>query len=337
MLIFETRRWIQAPFASEDELECVVRDNAEAIFGPSSIYFPKMLFKTGDGAGSVPDGFVIDIAARQWFVVEVELSRHGVWTHIAPQVARQIIASTQPISKQLLVEWVVERAREENGVLEKFAELGIEALDVRRVLAEILDARPIVGIPIDAVSRDLHEWAQSVKNEVKLWVVKKYVEWGAPQNVLYEVPDENRPTVDTHETGRAGLARYDITLLDLVRAGLLNAGDRLYLSYAPRSGGRKRAEAKTYVSVVQPNGALEVLENLFSSPSYAALYAIQDAGSKRTTANGWVAWKTITGEPLATLREAYFDRQSSLTTEAAGQEAGLSALDAVERSETKQS
>jgi hypothetical protein len=312
---------------SEDELESVVRDNAEAIFGPSSIYFPKMLFRTGDGAGSVPDGFVIDLAARSWFVVEVELSRHGVWTHIAPQVARQIIASTQPISKQLLVEWVVERAREDNGVLEKFSELGIAALDVRRVLAEILDGRPTIGIPIDAVSRDLHEWAQSLKNEVKLWVVKKYVEWGQPQNVLYEVPDENRPALDTQENERAR-TRLEITLLDLLRVGILSAGDRLYLSYAPKSAGRKRgADAKTYTAIVQENGSLEVLGSLFSSPSYAALYAIQDAGSTRTTINGWVAWKTITGEPLNSLRETYLDKATAA-------QVSMGAVDAVEEEES---
>ena len=312
MLIFESRRWIQAPFASEDELENVVRDNAESIFGPSSIYFPKLLFKTGDGAGAIPDGFVIDLAARQWFVVEVELARHGVWTHIAPQVARQIIASTQPISKQLLVEWVVERAREDVNVLEKFAELGIDTLDVRRVLAEILNARPIIGIPIDAVSRDLHEWAQSLKNEVKLWIVKKYVEWGQPENVLYEVPDEYRPALDTQEDARRdGLRRYEVDVVDLIGAGLLSEGDRLYLTYAPKATGRKKSiEAKTYVGIVQENGAIEVLENIFSSPSYAALYAIRDAGSTRTTTNGWNSWKTITGETLSDLRETFLTQRN---------------------------
>lgn len=329
MLIFENRRWIQAPFASEDELEAVVRDNAEAIFGPSSIYFPKMLFKTPGGAATVPDGFVIDLAARTWFVVEVELSRHGVWTHIAPQVARQIIASTQPISKQLLVEWVVERAREDNGVLEKFSELNIAPLDVRRVLAEILDTRPIVGIPIDAISRDLHEWAQSLRNEVKLWVIKKYVEFAQPQNVLYEVPDENRAEIDTGDNERAG-KRVEVSIPDLLRVGILNAGDRLYLSYAPKSSGRKRGmESKTYVGAVQENGGIEVLGTVFSSPSYAALYAIQDAGSTRTTINGWVSWKTITGESLSALREVYLDGQTA-------SEASLSALDAVERDEASE-
>ena len=40
-------------------------------------------------------------------------------------------------------------------------------------------------------------------------------------------------------------------------------------------------------------------------PSYAAIYAMEDAGSTRTTANGWITWKTDSGEMLADLRKRY--------------------------------
>lgn len=305
MLIFEGRKWIQASFASEHELETVVFDNAESIFGPSSLYFPKILFKTGDGAGTMPDGFVIDPSTRQWYVVEVELARHGVWTHIAPQVAKQIIAVSQPISKQLLIEMAVERVREEEGLREKFTELGIELLDVRRVLAEILDSRPIIGMPIDAISRDLQEWATTLKNEVKLWIVKKYVEFGHAENVVYEVPDEYRPDLDTQDSStRSGLTRYEVALSDLLAAGLLDSGEKLYMNYAPR-----HSERRTYEGLVGADGSISLLGNTFSSPSYAALYGVQDSGSDRKSVNGWVVWKTARGATLADLREEYLDLQ----------------------------
>ena len=102
MLILNDRKFIQWQFDSEAEPESVVVANAEYIFGPSSIYFPRKLIKTGDGVGTVPDGFAIDPSTRQWFVVEAELLRHGVWAHIAPQVTKQVIAASQPISRQLL-------------------------------------------------------------------------------------------------------------------------------------------------------------------------------------------------------------------------------------------
>jgi hypothetical protein len=42
MLITKSTRYIQAPFDSEEELEQVVIDNFEYIFGPSSIYYQKV-------------------------------------------------------------------------------------------------------------------------------------------------------------------------------------------------------------------------------------------------------------------------------------------------------
>ena len=70
MLILNDRKFIKSPFESEAELEQVVIDNFEHIFGPSSIYLPKKKIKTGDGAGTIPDGFAIDLASQKWYLVE---------------------------------------------------------------------------------------------------------------------------------------------------------------------------------------------------------------------------------------------------------------------------
>ena len=41
MLIFQERKFIKAPFNNEAELEKVIIENYEFLFGPSSIYLPK--------------------------------------------------------------------------------------------------------------------------------------------------------------------------------------------------------------------------------------------------------------------------------------------------------
>ena len=165
MLILEDRKFIEAAFDSEEELERVVIANSEYLFGPSSLYFPKALIRTKDGFGTIPDGFVVDLAARRWFVVEAELAKHSVWSHIAPQVAKQIIAAMNPASRQLLADLIVERVREHPAAMEKFADEGIEVIDIRRVLGEILEANPTVGMPIDGISSDLREWASTLRGE----------------------------------------------------------------------------------------------------------------------------------------------------------------------------
>jgi hypothetical protein len=302
MLILGERKFIEAAFDSEDELERVVVANSEYLFGPSSLYFPKALIRTKDGFGTIPDGFVIDLAARRWFVVEAELAKHSVWSHIAPQVAKQIIAAMNPASRQLLVDLIVEKVREDPSAMEKFTDEGIEVIDIRRVLGGILEANPTVGMPIDAISSDLREWASTLKVSVKLWIVRKHVEFGQPDRVLYEIPEEFRPALDTEEAADdiSQQARYDVTISDLIGAHLLTRGQMLLMNWRPRNG-----EKRCFEGLVRDSGEIEVLGKPFASPSYAAIYALQSAGSNRTTENGWVKWKTEDGVLLSTLRERY--------------------------------
>ena len=58
MIIVNNRKFIAASFANEDEIERVVLENAEYIFGPDSIMLPKSLIRSADGSGTIPDGYV---------------------------------------------------------------------------------------------------------------------------------------------------------------------------------------------------------------------------------------------------------------------------------------
>jgi len=298
-------KFIAAPFSSEKELESLVQANAELIFGPDSIYLPKALIHTADGSGTIPDGFVIDLAMRRWFIVEAELAAHSVWSHIAPQVAKQIIAATQPASRRTLAEVVVNLVKENSAFREKFDDFEIPEIDIRQVLSEIFETRPIVGIPIDEVGTDLREWAQTLRVEVKLWVVRKLVEFGNQGHVIYEIPDEYRPVLDSSpDSGEqtSGLKYYDVGLADLMERGLLKLGETLNMGYRPRGGERKQYEA-----TVIEGGGLQVLGKSFSAPSYAALLCIQNAGSDRNSVNGWTSWRNAEGMTLAELREKYLE------------------------------
>ena len=314
MLISTGKRFVQAPFESEAELENVVVQNYEYIFGPSSIYLPKGKISTPDGAATIPDGFAFDVAKKQWFIVEAELAKHNVWSHIAPQVAKQITAALKPESKRYLIERIISLVRDDDSISRKFEEEDIEPIDIRKVLDEILSTQPLLGMPIDAVSADLREWAStSVKLETKLWIVRKHVDLADPKNIIYELPEEYRPAFDSHEeeeaaTG-AGIKFYDVTLQDLIAAGLLKAGSKLSMSYK-----RKHAsdERKTYEAFVQDDGTLKADGQSFSSPSYAAIYFINKAGSPRQTVNGWTAWKTESEEFLSELRDRFLTKAAPM-------------------------
>ena len=313
MLISSSTRFIQAPFDSEAELENVVVQNYEYIFGPSSIYLPKGKILTPDGAATIPDGFAFDVAKKQWFIVEAELAKHSVWSHIAPQVAKQITAALKAESKRYLVERIVTLVRDDSAIRKKFEEEGIEPIDIRKVLDEILSTQPLLGMPIDSVSADLREWAStSVKLETKLWIVRKHVELGNPKNVIYELPEEYRPVFDSHEEVEAGaiggLKFYDVTVEDLLHAGLLAVGEKLYMTYKRKDVEEDR---KTYEATIEEDGSLRADNQLFSSPSYAAVYFINKAGSPRKTVNGWTTWRTELGKLLSEFREQFLNSREN--------------------------
>jgi len=305
MIILNDRKFVKTPFVNEQELEQVVIDNYEYIFGPTSIYLPKTLIKTGDGIGTIPDGFAIDLSSKKWYLVEAELLHHNVWKHIAPQISKQVIASLQPVSKKNIEDLAVEQYRQDQTAKDKFTEQQIKEIDIRKILGEILDKDPVIGLPIDAVSGDLKEWARTLKYNVKLWAISKYVDFNDKNSIAYEFPEEFKPVLDTEEeqeieeeTGK--LTRYEVSIADLLKNELLNVGQKLQMEYKPHQGKKKKYEAE-----ILEDGSLNVLDQIYSSPSYAALAGIQDAGSERKTVNGWTSWKNEAGKSLAEIREEF--------------------------------
>lgn len=309
MLIFKDAKFIEAKFSSEQELEDIVLATYEHFFGPSSILIPKAKIKASDGSGTIPDAFAIDLATRQWYVVEAELAHHSLWNHIAPQVTKQLLASGRKETRQLLTEILIGMVTDDPDLKEKFADEGISEIDIRKVVGEIFEQDPIVGMPIDAVTQDLKGWAATLRNDVKLWTVRKFVQLGSPDVIAYDIPEEYKPDFDTTDRAAptaSGIKAYDVSLSDLIAEGLLEVGSQLSMGYKPRGG-----EQRTYAATVCEDGSLQVNGETFSSPSYAALFCIQEAGSKRTTVNGWTSWRDREGKFLAQIRTEYLDQQDA--------------------------
>jgi len=304
VLIFKEKNFIQTPFNDEEELEKVVIENYEYIFGPNSFYLPKKLIKTADGTGTIPDGFAIDLENQKWFIVEAELLKHSVWNHIAPQVSKQIIASQQADSKKTIALLAIEAIKKSP---EKLEDINVDVFKLGILLNEILEKPPLIGIPIDNISNDLEDWANTLKNTVNIWLIKKYQEIGNKENIIYELPEEYKPFIDTEEEKiiienetEKSIKTYNISLYDLINAHLLTVGDELTMIYKPKHGARKE-----YKSILDAEGNLTLMDETFSSPSWAALAGIKDAGSPRKTVNGWTSWKTKDGKTIAMVRDSY--------------------------------
>ena len=75
---------LEADFDNEKELENWVKANI-GDFLPGSICIPGCSITTMSGKAGVPDGFAFNLEENEWYVIEAELLKHGVWPHIAEQ------------------------------------------------------------------------------------------------------------------------------------------------------------------------------------------------------------------------------------------------------------
>ena len=180
MLISGKNKFALSPFTSEDELRKIVIVNPNYFFGPGSFCLPKEIISDSDGFKVFTDGFAVDISKRQWFVINTTLSKHNVWSHIAPKVVKQIIAAEQPTTKQLLIELIIQQLQKNNDIMKKFSEAGYFKKDegafqskIRGILGEIFENTPLIAMPIDSISDDLSDRAAVLKTNVKLCIIKK--------------------------------------------------------------------------------------------------------------------------------------------------------------------
>src|SRR5437588_9109817 len=123
MLVGSNEVYIKAAFDSEAELEQVVADNQEVLFGAASLFLAKSSLSTLGGKVTIPDGVVINLQSGQWYVVEVERASHGTWEHIAPQISAQLTALQRAETRERILQTALEMVRSSEDMREIIREL----------------------------------------------------------------------------------------------------------------------------------------------------------------------------------------------------------------------
>ncbi len=197
MLISGKSKFVNSSFTSEDELKKMVLENADYFFGQSSFCLSRDLISNKDGFEVFTDGFAVDIANRQWFIVNAALSKHDVWSHIVPQVVKQLVSADQSITKQLIIGLIMQQLREDNNIMKMFNDAGywkegegVFENEISDIQGEIFGKSPVIQMSIDSVFSDLSGWAETLKANVKLSIIKKYVDSGNFKKIIYEIPEE---------------------------------------------------------------------------------------------------------------------------------------------------
>jgi hypothetical protein len=167
-------RYYPHDYEDEQELQNLVENNIEKIFGQNAVFFKgsRIGVPRGQrGAKGIPDGFVLLVDKKEWLIVEVELSSHPVYGHVVEQVGRFSQAWKEGSSKKDLVNRFFESYTSSKIIQYKFEQCGIEK-EVFRFISELINSEPKVVIIIDKTTPDL-ELVKSVLSFDTNWLTFK--------------------------------------------------------------------------------------------------------------------------------------------------------------------
>jgi hypothetical protein len=277
-------------FSNEDEIENVVLHNFKLLFGDYSFLLGKNLITTNSGKGTIPDGIIINFQEKIWYILEVERGVHGTWEHIAPQISKQITAMENVDTKNKIAENCIDKINKNTTFKDLLNEIDIEEINIHGTINKILQQSPKVAIPIDYIPTDLKDWTKTLKVDVIVWLVEKYVDING--NILFSIPEKE---VEIEIAAKRKEIKGDL-LTQIIESGLLSVGQKLFFEYGPKG----KPKTKFY-GIVRKNG-IDV-DGEISSVSTSSLRCIQKISPTRISSNGWVVWKTEDGTLINDLCE----------------------------------
>jgi len=300
----EYQEWTPEGENAEEELEQMVKEHAQDIFGENSIYLDKkQKLKSLAGVGSIPDGLVIMFGnVPEWHIVEVELSSHDPYGHIVPQVDRFLNGIDNRDTRNKIIEALYDAIYGDEFLKLKTRQaIGLDK-DVHKFISDLIARPPTITIVIE-------EYTSQLREALKKYTQKRVVEFRtfmregvglAVHAHVFEPPIQplirkivvsdtrKEEILDTHQVeGRT-------TIDNLIDARMIKFGQAIY-------GWHK---GKKYEARILPDGIRLPDGRKFSSLSMAAFRGI--VGHQ---VNGWNWWHTTKEDGteclLSELREEY--------------------------------
>jgi len=161
ILLKDGIKYLPYKYKDEDELEQLLIEHSEIIFGGDSVIFPKRKIKARSGIGTIPDGFVVLINERKWYILEVELASHPLYDHIVVQISKFNIAIKNQNTRKKLIDVFYDEIKNNIQIKHKLEFNGITK-ELYKFLSDIINGDPEVIIVIDERTGELDEVSQSL-------------------------------------------------------------------------------------------------------------------------------------------------------------------------------
>jgi hypothetical protein len=175
------RRFTETTYENEQDLERILIENSELLFGSRSIYLAlKNKVESQELGGAVPDGFLFDFTDRedpQFYLVEVELEKHEFMRHIFQQITRFFAFYRNSTSRSKLIERLFEYVNGNRTIRRNFEQF-VESTELYKSIKDIVENSQNILIvadgPITEVSEIQDTYTETWGKYVKSAVLKEY-------------------------------------------------------------------------------------------------------------------------------------------------------------------
>jgi len=182
MLLEDGIRYLSHDYGDEDELEQMVIEHSQILFGENSVFFSKQRIRTPSGIGTIPDGFVLLIDEKKWYVIEIELSLHPLYEHIVVQVSKFNSAIKNSINRRKLIDAFYDAVENNIQMKYKFEVKGITK-ELYKFLSDIINKEPGIIIVVDEKTKELDEVCATLPFQPTALEFKTYSREGVGKGV----------------------------------------------------------------------------------------------------------------------------------------------------------
>jgi hypothetical protein len=224
---------VESQFENEAELETWAFLNLQQFLGPC-IRLGKFQVATSSGKTGFPDGFAFNLDTQEWYLLECELLKHGVWPHIAEQITRFVVALQNPDTSRTIRDHLFEKVIETGNAQQIAHQIGTtpERL-LQQIELFIEGVQPQIVIFIDDTNQDLIDFAHGLATSVRVYRVKKLLIDGKAE---YYSPDRAAPAVATTPETAAPSGSQAYTVIEQLGGGRPITGHGTFVCYELADG-----------------------------------------------------------------------------------------------------
>lgn len=184
-LIENNKTFSQYHFEKENDFEKEIVANSKNFFGVNSIYIDaKKKIETKAIGNSIPDGFLFDLKDKdnpEFYIVEVELSKHDFYNHIFPQITKFFGFYRNSKSQNELVEKIFSYITNFSEIKSEFKKY-LGEKEIYKFIKDTIENSQNILLVIDGDKKELPEimdtYTDTWGKMVKLIQIKKFINNG---------------------------------------------------------------------------------------------------------------------------------------------------------------